>query len=190
MQSKHNQWLLRIATSFKLIWPSVTLNMVCTMVLYRNTIFRMQLDPLLFMIKWCIFYSVLLFIFFKYVNGQRYMAWNCQWYHQMHLVCANAIMMSSCWEAYRWLSGRLRYLHCELTGDTACKERFSEHHSSRHKFSACSGNPENVPNISVSQRRLRNVQAPSRTWSCTLVWASPDIFCALLVITVKTYEGI
>ena len=52
---------------------------------------------------------------------------------------------------------------------SACKDRFSKHHRSRHKFSACSGNPENVPDISVLQRRLRNVQAPGSTWSCTMV---------------------
>ena len=71
-----------------------------------------------------------------------------------------------------------------------CKDRFSEHHNSRHKFSACSGNPENVPDIGVSQRRLRNVQAPGRTWSCTLVWVLPDIFCLACEVTVKTYEAI
>ena len=56
-----------------------------------------------------------------------------------------------------------------MIGFNNCKDRFSEHHNSRHKFSACSGNPENVPDISVSQRRLRNVQAPGSTWSCTMV---------------------
>ena len=60
-----------------------------------------------------------------------------------------------------------------------CKDRFSEHHSSRHKFSACSGNPENIPDISVSQRRLRNVQAPGRTWSCTLVEFRPTFSVCL-----------
>ena len=71
-----------------------------------------------------------------------------------------------------------------------CKDRFSEHHNSRHKFSACSGNPENVPDISVSQRRLRNVQAPGSTWSCTTVRISPDNFLYACQLTVKTYEAI
>ena len=71
-----------------------------------------------------------------------------------------------------------------------CKDRLSEHHNSRHKFSACSGNPENVPDISVSQRRLRNVQAPGSTWSCTTVRISPDNFLYACQLTVKTYEAI
>ena len=71
-----------------------------------------------------------------------------------------------------------------------CKDRFSEHHNSRHKFSACSGNPENIPDISVSQRRLRNVQAPGSTWSCTTVRISPDNFLYACQLTVKTYEAI
>ena len=73
---------------------------------------------------------------------------------------------------------------------TYCKDRFSEHHNSRHKFSACSGNPENVPDISVLQRRLRNVQAPGSTWSCTTVRISPDNFLYACQLTVKTYEAI
>ena len=68
-----------------------------------------------------------------------------------------------------------------LQGKLSCKDCFSEHHSSRHKFSACSGNPENIPDISVSQRHLRNVQAPGRTWSCTLVEFRPTISFACQV---------
>ena len=77
-----------------------------------------------------------------------------------------------------------------VSANTICKVRFSEHHSSRRKFSVGSGNPENVHDISVSQRRLRNVQAPGSTWSCTMVWFFARQFLFACPVTVKTYEGI